>query len=134
MKFNLSKEIDQKRAKVYFDKLMQKGNKIELKKFAEGRTVSQHKYLHICLTMFGQETGYTCDEAKELFTDMLPELMIYEKNGRKFRRSTSDLSKEEISVLIDKIRNESLRELGLYIPDSEEYLIHKFEIEKQYGI
>jgi hypothetical protein len=33
--------------------------------------------------------------------------------------------------LIDKIREIALHNLGLYIPDSEEYLINKFQIEKE---
>ena len=81
--------------------------------------------------MFCNETGYTIDEAKELFSMQLPDIMRYEKNGVNFRKSTADMDTKDMGTLIDKIREMALDQLGLYIPDSEEYLIHKFQIEKE---
>lgn len=134
MKLDLSKEIDQKRAKSYLDNLMEKGSRIELKKVVSKRTTSQNSYLHVCLTIFSKETGYTISESKDLFSDMLPELMLYDKKGRTFRRSTSDLSTAELSEFIEKVREVCNNQLGIYVPDAEEYLISKFEIEREYGI
>ena len=80
---------------------------------------------------FCAETGYTIDEAKELFSLQLPDLMRYEKNGISFRRSTAELNTEEMTVLIDKIREMAMDQLGLYILTSEEYLINRFQIERE---
>jgi hypothetical protein len=77
------------------------------------------------------ETGYDIAEAKDVFADMLPELMLYKKNDRVFRVSTSKLSTTEISKLIDLIRETCSNEFGRYIPTSEEYLISKFQIDKE---
>jgi len=131
MLLDLSNSLDAKRAQAYLDKLLEKGEQIEIRKIIKQRTVRQNSYLHVCLTMFCNETGYTIDEAKELFSMQLPDIMRYEKNGVNFRKSTADMDTKDMGTLIDKIREMALDQLGLYIPDSEEYLIHKFQIEKE---
>jgi hypothetical protein len=71
------------------------------------------------------------DEAKELFSQLMPEMLRYQKNGFEFRRSTSTLDTKEMSILIDKIRQVCSDELGVYVPDAEEYLINKFSIDRE---
>jgi hypothetical protein len=131
MKLDLSTPLDLKKAETYFDKLKKDGSKIELKKYMENRTLSQNSYLHCCLGYFCLHTGYTISEAKELFAQLLPEIMMYEKNGNTFRKSTSVLNTKEMNTLIDLIREVCNNELGVYVPTSEEYLISKFAIDKE---
>lgn len=131
MKLNLAKELDRNKAQVYFDKLMKDKSKIELKKHRETRSVDQNSFLHVCLGYFCAETGYNLNEAKEVFAGMLPELLQYEKNGNRFRRSTSDLDTKEMSELIEYIRAFCNEQLGIYIPDSQQYLIDKWNIDKE---
>lgn len=131
MKLDLTNSFDQSKAKAYLDKLIQSGAKCEIKKFKEQRTIRQNSFLHVCLGYFCAETGYSIEEAKELYSHQLPELLRYEKNGISFRRSTADLDSKEMTILIDKIREMSLNELGLYIPTSEEFLINRFQIERE---
>jgi hypothetical protein len=83
------------------------------------------------LGYFCAETGYTLDEAKELFSHQLPDLMRYEKNGLSFRKSTAELDSKQMTVLIDKIREMAMEQLGIYIPTSEEYLINQFQINRE---
>ena len=131
MLLDLSNSLDAKRAQAYLGNLLEKGDQIEIRKIIKQRTVRQNSYLHVCLTMFCNETGYTIDEAKEMFSMQLPDIMRYEKNGINFRKSTADMDTKDMGTLIDKIREMALDNLGLYIPDSQEYLIHKFQIEKE---
>ena len=131
MLLDFSNSYDIQKAKAYLDKMIEKKERVELKKIVKQRTVRQNSFLHVCLAMFCAETGYTIDEAKELFALQLPDMMRYEKNGVNFRRSTADLNTTEAGILIDKIREMALDQLGLYIPDSEEYLIHEFKIKKE---
>jgi hypothetical protein len=131
MLLDLSNSLDAKRAQAYLGNLLEKGDQIEIRKIIKQRTVRQNSYLHVCLTMFCNETGYTIDEAKEMFSMQLPDIMRYEKNGINFRKSTADMDTKDMGTLIDKIREMALDNLGLYIPDSEEYLINKFQIEKE---
>lgn len=131
MKLDLSNSIDASKAKAYLGKLIELGAKCEIKKILENRNLRQNSYLHVCLGMFCVETGYTIEEAKELFSRQLPEIMRYEKRGENFRRSTTTLDKAEMGKLIDLIREMSLDQLGLYIPTSEEYIQNRFAIERQ---
>lgn len=71
------------------------------------------------------------DEAKEIFSQLMPEMLRYERNGFDFRRSTSTLNTQEMNLLIEKIRSVCSEELGVYVPNSEEYLINKFAIDKE---
>lgn len=131
MLLDLSNSYDVSKAHAYLAKLVENGEKCEIKKVVKQRTVRQNAYLHVCLGFFCSETGYTIEEAKELFSFQLPELLRYEKNGMNFRRSTADLDTKEMNILIDKIREMALEQLGLYIPTSEEYLINRFQIDKE---
>jgi len=130
MLLDLSKQFDVNKADSYFIKLKKDGAKIELKKIEKTRTLNQNNFLYACLGMYSIESGYEIEELKSIFSLELPELLIYEKNGYKFRRSTSDLSTTEMGQLIDYIRRHANENLGLYIPDAEQYLINKFQIER----
>jgi hypothetical protein len=130
MKLRTSNSIDANKARVYLESLIKKGADIELKEARKTRSVDQNSYLHACLSIFCNETGYMMDEAKELFSQLLPEILRYQKNGFEFRRSTSTLDAKEMSILIDKIRSVCSEELGVYVPTSEEYMINKFSIDR----
>lgn len=131
MLLNFDKEFDRKKGIAYFKKLLDDRCWADLKKPKKQRTVRQNSYLHVCLGFFCAETGYTILEAKELFSHQLPDIMRYTKKGLSFRRSTADLDSKEMNILIDTIRDMSLHQLGIYIPTSEEYLMNRFEIEKE---
>jgi len=131
MILDFSNSMDVSKAKAYLAKLIETGAKCEIRKIKQQRTVRQNNYLHACLGLFCAETGYTIDESKELFSLQLPDIMRYTKQGISFRKSTADLDTKEMTVLIDKIREMALDQLGLYIPSSQEYLENYFRIEKE---
>ncbi len=131
MKLDLSKEIDRQKANAYFLKLLSEKAKVEIKKYSNPRSINQNGYLHVCLAYFCLETGYSINEAKDVFASMLPDLMQYEKNGMRFRRSTSDLNTKEMTLLIDTIRSFCNDQLGIYIPTSEQYYADKFNIDRE---
>lgn len=131
MKLRTSNSVDANRARVYLESLIKKGSDIELKEVRKARSVDQNSLLHVYLATFCNETGYMMDEAKELFSQLMPEMLRYQKNGFEFRRSTSTLDTKEMSLLIDKIRQVCNDELGVYLPTSEEYMINKFQIDRE---
>jgi hypothetical protein len=122
--------MDANKARVYLDALIKKGADIELKEVRKARSVDQNSYLHVCLAIFCNESGYMMDEAKEIFSQLLPEMLRYERNGFEFRKSTSTLDSKEMSILIEKIRSVCSEELGVYVPTSEEYMINKFAVDR----
>jgi hypothetical protein len=131
MLLDLRNSYDISKARAYLDKMIEKGEQVELRKIQKQRTLRQNAYLHVCLAMFCAETGYTIDEGKELFSLQLPDILRYTKNEVNFRKSTADLDTKEMSILIDKIREMALDQLGLYIPSSEEYIENRFQIERE---
>jgi len=129
MLLDLSNEYDVKKAESYLNKLIQSKSKAELKKKSVSRSISINAYLHVCITLFALEFGYTLEEAKTLLKRLCG-FMVYEKNGTKFLKKTSKLDNTECSKFVEWIRNYSSSQ-GCYIPDAEEYKTNKFNIDKQ---
>ena len=129
MKYDLSNSLDQNKAKTYFDTLILKNKKIELKSIQGKRSISINSYLHVCISLFAIEYGYTLAESKTMLKREC-EFMEYEKNGLKFLVETSKQNNEECSKFVEWIRNYASKQ-GLYIPDAEEYKQNKFSIDKE---
>lgn len=129
MKLNLSNTYDKERAKTRLKVLIDKGAKIELKEIKGKRTIRQNSYLHVCISLFAIEFGYTLDEAKTLLKRQC-EFMKYSKNGQLFLKRTREMDTKELTEFIEWIRNYSSQQ-GLYLPTSEEYLLYRFEIDKE---
>lgn len=128
MKLDLSNEFESKKAKTYFNTLLKNNKKIELKEIKLNRTIKHNAYLHVCITLFAIEFGYTLDEAKTLLKREC-KFMMYEKNSKLFLKKTSKMKSDELSKFIEFIRNYSSKQ-GCYIPTSEEYKENRFTIDK----
>lgn len=128
MKLDLNKPFDLNKFKSYCDKLILKRSKVELKELRDKRTVKQNSYLHVIISLYAIEFGYTLTEAKTYLKRESRQL-TYEKNSIKFLRSTADLNGKEMTDFIDWIRNHSSVN-GCYLPTSEEYLSNSFQIDK----
>ena len=126
-KYDLSKSFDINRAKEKFNFYLEKGKKIELKIVREKRTIKQNNYCHVVISLFACEFGWTVEEAKTYLKREFG--LVYEKNGSKFLRSTTELNTVEMVEFIEKIRLRA-SENGCYIPDPESYKQNQFEIDK----
>ena len=129
MHLDLSIPEDTEKAKEYFNKLLSTKKKIEIKDLSAKRSIRINAYLHICITLFALEFGYTIEEAKTLLKRKCA-FMIYEKNDIKFLKRTRDLDNSDCSKFVEFIRNFASQQ-GCYIPDAEEYKDKKFNIDKQ---
>jgi len=129
MKFDFKDNYDVNKAKAYLDKLIEDGVQAELTKKKESRTIKQNSYLHVCITLYAIEFGYTLNEAK---TDLkrLCSFMVYEKNNSRYLKETKKLDTKELTDFIEWIRGYSAKN-GLYIPDAEEYKTNKFNIDRE---
>lgn len=124
MKFNLASQDEANQAFTYLTDLVGKGAIAEVKRISPRRSLSQNNYLHVILSYWGTETGYTLAEAKTLYKrDVNPDIYVYDKNGVKFLKSSADLTKDEMTHSIDRFREWSA-ENGIRIPgaDEEEFL------------
>jgi hypothetical protein len=129
MLLDLRNKEDFFKAQTYFDMLCAGEFKIELKKIIPKRSISLNSYLHVCISLFAIEFGYTLEESKTLLKRKCS-FMVYEKNGIKFLKKTSKLDNLECSKFVEFIRNYASQQ-GLYIPDANEYLSNKFNIDKE---
>lgn len=129
MIYNLTDILDQTKLMVRINQLIQDGKTIELKEVREKRTIAQNKYIHKLFEIFGNETGYTADEAKTLLKRECP-FMRYEKNGKPFLKHTSEMDTKELSEFTEWCI-EYAGKNGIFLPTPEEYLKHQNEIEKE---
>ncbi len=140
MLFNLKSEYDVPKFKAYVNRLYQERAVVEVKKKHPGRTLSQNSYLHLLLGYFAAETGYGADEVKiDIFKRLcnrdIFERVVENKKGKKVNalRSSADLSTAEMTVAIERFRNYSSAQAGIYLPapNEKEFLLHiQQELEK----
>lgn len=118
--------------------LAERGEVVELRSKRQ-RSLSQNGYLHVLIGYFASQYGETPDYIKEEYFKKLvnPETFIvarkidgFTNRERVVCRSTSDLTIEEMSTCIDRFRNWSSKEAGIYLPTAEEgILLRQCEVE-----
>ncbi len=137
MRFNLSRKGEVERIKTRLNFLYKKGATIELIEKRQRRTTSQNAYLHLLLSWFGLETGYTLEEVKQdIFKrDVCRSFFEYKKGERAFYKSTSELNTKEMTEAIERFRNWSSATAGIYLPaPDEEDILKRIEEDIQlYG-
>lgn len=125
MNFNFTKEVDIQRAKTRLDHLInKKSTSVEL---TEKRTNKQNSYLHLILGWFAIEYRDTMRYIKENYFKKLcnPDIFVIERTdkylGKTFElKSSSDITTEEMRIAIDRFRNWSASEAGIYLPEANE--------------
>jgi hypothetical protein len=126
MIYNASKPIDCQNAIERFKQFLKKESVFELTEKRPVRSISQNSYLHLLFAWFALETGYTTKEVKQnLFKEIVNPATFYEGEfGELVKierwRSTADLSTAEMTVCVDRFRDYSSREAGLYLPEPRE--------------
>ena len=137
MILDLSKDFDRKKCREYVDYLMKRQVIVEVKERKHQRSLSQNSYLHVCLAYFASEFGYDLETVKyDIFKRTVnSEIFARERENRNglrvtYMRSTRDLDTGEMTTAIDRFRNWSASEAGLYIPEPNEQEA-LLEVEKQ---
>lgn len=135
--YDTSNPLDKANFMLRAKKLAEGGKIVELTEKKPRRSLPQNKYLHVILAYFGTQTGNTLEWVKQQYYKKLvnPDLFIREKEDKylgriKVLRSSADLDTAEMSLSIDRFRNWSAQEAGVYIPAADEaILIQQMEIE-----
>lgn len=129
MIYNASNPLHQKQSIEKLKYFIANEKTFELKAKHPRRSISQNSYLHLILTWFGIETGYTMEEVKqEIFKKHVNSALFYDGEfegkiqGFKIERwrSTASLDTAEMTLAIDRFRNFSSQELGIYLPEPKE--------------
>lgn len=140
MLFNLQNEYDVPKFKAYVNRLFQEKAVVEVKKKNGNRTMAQNAYLHLLIGYFATQYGCGADEAKVDFYKRKCNADLYQRTvvnrlGVEITvlRSSTELTSSEMSLSIERFRNWSSSEAGIYLPSAEEHqmLIHaQQEIER----
>lgn len=128
MKYNLNNLVDKEKFKIRCNKLFEDGEYVELRKINQNRSIPQNSYLHLLLGLFALEYGDTIDYVKEeIFKKQVnKEIFEGEFTNRKTGeirigwRSTAALDTAEMTLAIDRFRDWSAKEAGIYLPTPNE--------------
>lgn len=101
------------------EKFLENNFNVELKKVHKKRSIRQNSFLHVLISLFGIEHGYSIEESKTVLKRSCP-FMRYEKKGQWFLKKTRDMTTIEISDFIDWIYTYSAKN-GLVLPTLEDY-------------
>lgn len=115
MKWNLRNPKEADQAFAYLTELVGKEALVEIRRNYPVRTLNQNAYLHLILSAFADNFGYTADEAKQVYKEVNANIYRYDKKGRTFWRSSADLTKDEMAKSIDIFRLKSA-EQGYDLP------------------
>lgn len=137
MKYDGSNPLHVQQARAKLEKLIKEQKVFELTEKKPQRSLSQNKYLHVCLAYFGCQVGETMEYVKRNYYKILcnKDTFVREREDKflgriKYLRSSSDLDSTEFSLTIERFRNFSSAQCGIYIPSpDEERLIQLMEIE-----
>ena len=137
MRYNGSNPLHAMQARQRLEKLIREGKIFDLTEKKPKRTLNQNSYLHLILAYFACQTGNTLQWVKREYYKKLvnPSTFIRERDdpylGRvKYLRSSADLETDEMTLTIDRFRNWSASEAGVYLPAPDDLrLMELAEIE-----
>lgn len=144
MIYNLSNPYDVERFKGWANKMIAERKVVEAKRKDENRTIKQNSYLHLIISYFATQYGCGADEAKIDFYKRRCNRDLFERWRRNRRgdpvpylRSSADLTKDEMTLSIDRFRNWSSSVAGIYLPSPEDgemmiYMMQEVERNKEF--
>lgn len=126
MVYNLLNQLDVQNARTRLESLIRRGSCIELTEKKTKRSLNQNAYLHLILGYFAAQTGNTLEWVKQQYYKKLcnPDIFIAEKQdpylGRiRYVRSSAELKTDEMALSIDRFRNWSSAEAGIFLPEAD---------------
>ena len=136
MLYDLGNKLDRLRFETRGAFLIEKKAIVELTE-KTSRSSSQNRYLHLLLGFLAIETGNTLEYVKENFYKKAanPALFLMAKDDpiighTIWTRSSAELSKEEMTLSIERLRNWSSQEAGIYLPSADEQsILQMIEVE-----
>lgn len=140
MLYDLKNTLDRERFKRRSNDLYAKGVVVELTE-KKKRTPAQNRYLHLILGWYAMETGNDLEYVKQNYFKRLCNPVIFQEYKQdeytgetEVLKSTRSCNTEELTVSIERFRNWSSQECGIYLPspDEQEFLQSiEVEMEKQ---
>jgi hypothetical protein len=140
MTYNLSSPLEAQSARARLELLIKRGSICELTEKKPRRSISQNAYLHVALGYLAAQTGNTLEWVKREYykKHCNSDLFVGEKEDKllgrvRYIKSSAELTTEEMSLSIDRLRNWAALEAGIYIPtpeDEEQVVAMQIEVER----
>ena len=90
-------------------------------KHTKKRSLLQNSLLHLWLAKIAKETGNSIDDVKEGYREMFMGKVPHPFNsGKVIGKSTTSLTKEEFSDLLDQIHAHATQDYGIMLPQPDE--------------
>lgn len=125
--YNPKLDEDYRKALAKIEHARSNGIYIELTEKSE-QTQNQNNYLHLCLAYFADYCGYTPDYVKDNYFKLLVNKDLFLVNGMdrfgreyKYLRSSSTLTKDEMSLAIDRWVKWCAETADLEMPNPDDY-------------
>lgn len=117
--------------------LLEKGQDVVELKTKTSRSLRQNAYLHLILGWFAAETGNTREYVKREYFKRLVNKEIFVTyvddkwlGKTEVIRSSAEITKEDMTTAIERFRNWSSQEAGIYLPSADEKsYLEQLEIE-----
>ena len=135
MQYDLTSDFQRKAFLARVDILLERGAVVEMSE-KTFRSRGQNNYLHLLIGVVAMETGNTMEDVKrEYFKDLVnPDIFrSYRTDNRgntiRVYRSSAEVSKEEMSIAIDRFKRWGSQN-GIYMPNpGDESLLREIAIE-----
>lgn len=129
MWYNLKNGLELQKFRDRCVELQNRGSIVELVE-KKPKSLQQLKYLHLMLSYFGLQYGYSLEETKTHFYKLSVNKDIFLREGTDrftgeiytYLRSSADLTQDEMSKSIDEFRKWAKEEAGFDFPSSDEYI------------
>jgi hypothetical protein len=125
--YDLRNPLDRDRFKRRCNALYKKQGIVDLSEKGQ-RSSQQNRYLHLLLGYLAIETSNTLEYVKEVFykRSANKELYLREKEDAilgkvEYLRSSAELTKEEMTLSIDKLRDWASQTAEIYLPSANEH-------------
>lgn len=135
-RYDAKKPFDVEKARTKLEHLIESGKVFDLIEKKPKRSIPQNSYMHLIFSWFALETGYTEAEVKQdIFKkEVNPDIFYEGETGTLVKlerwRSTASLTTSEMTLAIDRFRNYSSQQAGIYLPEPTD-LASLQEIENQ---
>lgn len=127
MMYDLRNPLDRDRFKRRCNALYKKQGIVDLSEKGQ-RSSQQNRYLHLLLGYLAIETSNTLEYVKEVFYKRTAnkELYLREKEDAilgkvEYLRSSAELTKEEMTLSIDRLRDWASQTAEIYLPSANEH-------------
>lgn len=136
MVYDTSNPLDNANFLLRAKKLAESGKIVELTEKKPRRSLPQNKFLWLCLSYWGSQTGYTKEEAETIYKNVNSDIYYTRRViagiDVEYIRHTYELDTAEMTASIEKWRNWAAMNdaYPVYIPSPEDYqLVQMMEID-----